>query len=114
MQLMLTSRLAAVMLIGLLLFPGACAAKTPTNAQIKIVMSEEEEDWRPSTVLISTRGTVTWTNSSFNPHYVISGEGLFNQKLSPGESFKYTFTKPGAFTYHDDPYTAVGTIHVQD
>ncbi len=111
-------RTLAVILIGVLLLNGACApaSKVPTTARIKVVLIDGGEEWSPSTVKVSAGGVVTWTNTgnSFS-HALISGEGLFNERLSPGQSFNYTFTHNGTFTYHDDPYTPVGifTIYVE-
>ncbi|MDO8716696.1 MAG: hypothetical protein Q7J73_07830 [Dehalococcoidales bacterium] len=104
-------RIVAVILIGGLLLTGSCtqASKAPKSVLIKLVLVDGGEEWSPSTVSVSAGGVVTWANTgnSFS-HALISGEGLFNQVLSPGQSFNYTFTHNGTFTYHDDPYTPVG------
>ena len=109
-------RIVAVILFGVLLLNGACASsgKAPTAVLIKVVLVDAGEEWFPSTVRVSAGGVVTWTNTgnSFS-HALISGEGLFNEHLSPGQSFNYTFTHNGTFTYHDEPYNSVGTIYVE-
>ncbi len=105
-----------MLLIGGLLLPGACAQKAPKTAQIEIKLEYPAENWRPSVISVAEGGTVTWTNKSNSQHTVVSGEGLFDSvKLEPGESYNYTFTKRGTYTYHDDPYTpiGVGTIYVE-
>ena len=111
------TRIIAITLIGVLLIPGACSTtRPPKTALIQVVLEYPIENWRPSTISVATGGTVTWANKSGSPHTVVSGEGLFdNQKLLPDESFNYTFTKRGTYTYHDDPYTAIGigTIYVE-
>lgn len=108
------TRIIAILLTGTLLITGACAQKAPRTAQIKIELIDATEEWRPSTVSISAGGVVTWTNTGrILQHSVISGEGLFNKNLSPGESFSYTFTRSGTFTYHDEVYISVGTIYVE-
>ncbi|MDO8715985.1 MAG: hypothetical protein Q7J73_04165 [Dehalococcoidales bacterium] len=114
------TRIIGIILIGILLVLGACspARQIPSTAQIKVVDIHDTiiEDWRPSTVVVSVGGVVTWLNTGNIQHAVISGEGLFNQILSPGQSFNYTFTHNGTFTYRDDPsyqYNLVGTINVR-
>lgn len=108
-------RIVTILLIGTLLITGCTRAQsTPSAAKIKIEIIDAAEEWRPSTVTIAAGGIVTWTNtSSVLQHALISGEGLFDKTLSPGESFSYTFNQKGTFTYHDNPYTSVGTIYVQ-
>ena len=114
---MRTIKIIGVILIGLLLITGACspASKAPTTALIKIeiIGTDLVEYWRPSTVAVSICGVVTWLNTGPNQRTVISGEGLFNQILSPGQSFNYTFSHGGTFTFHDDPNIEVDTIIVK-
>lgn len=105
----------AIVLSGILLATGACAPaqKAPSAVLIQVVLEYPIEQWRPSTVAVSVGGTVTWTNKGSSQHAVISGEGLFDQELSPGESFNYTFTKRGTYTYRDDPNPNTGVIYVE-
>jgi plastocyanin len=118
------SRIIGTLVVGVLLVLGGCsptstapASKAPTTALIKVESGDDAvESWRPMTAVVSVGGVVTWLNSGYGNHYVISGEGLFNLSLSPGQSFKYTFTHGGNFTFHDDlknPYSEVGTVMVQ-
>ena len=111
-------RIAAVILIGVLFINGACApaSKAPTAARINVVLIDAGEEWSPSTIRVAAGGIVTWTNTGNSySHALISGEGLFNERISPGQSFNYTFSKRGTYTYHDDPYTPAGifTIYVE-
>lgn len=111
-------RIVTVIMIGVLLLNGACApaSKAPMTARIKVVIVDAGEEWTPSTIKVSVGGVVTWTNTGNTiSHALVSGEGLFNERLSPGQSFNYTFAHKGTFTYHDDPYTpmGVGTIYVE-
>jgi len=101
----------AVILIGVLLVPGACSTtRPPKTALIQIVLEYPLENWRPNTTSVAAGGTVTWINKGNSQHAVVSGEGLFDtHTLWPGESFNYTFTKRGTYTYHDDPFTPIGT-----
>jgi plastocyanin len=53
----------------------------------------------PSQVTITAGTTVKWTNGSSMPHTVTSSSGLFNQHLNVGETFSYTFTTAGSYSY---------------
>ena len=103
-------------LFGLLTFPAACSPPQKAGpAQINIaVFGSVEEDWRPITISVNTGGTVIWSNTGNIRHSVISGEKLWDdQMLDPGDSFNFTFSKPGTFTYNDDGMATVGTIYVK-
>lgn len=104
-------RIIAIILIGVMLIPEACTStKPPKTALIQVILEYPLENWRPSNITVAAGGTVTWANKGNSQHAVVSGEGLFDtQKLWPGESFNYTFTKSGTYTYHDDPVTPIGT-----
>jgi plastocyanin len=72
--------------------------------------------FEPETLTVAPGTTVTWTNTGHNRHSVVSLENLFNSHpectggpLDPiadskcmqvGESFQYTFTEPGLFSYY--------------
>lgn len=111
------ARIIAIVLVGILPGLEACSPvpQIPSTVLIKAVDVHDTvlEDWRPSTIVVSVGGVVTWLNAGNLQHAAISGEGLFNQTLSPGQSFNYTFTHSGNFTYHDDPYNSIGTIIVK-
>lgn len=56
----------------------------------------------PRSPQIQTNDTVTWTNSDTTNHQVISQQGGFaSPVLKPGDSWSYTFSKPGNFSYRD-------------
>ncbi len=111
----------AAAILGLTLVTGACASPKTTNppsaksAQIKIsIIDDYDEQWRPSVVTISAGGTVAWTNNGHLLHSIISDQGVWpNWKLSPGETYSFTFTKTGNFTYHDETDVYTNTIEVQ-
>ena len=110
--------IVSVTIITLLLI-GACAAgrQVTTSARIKIEFGDDAvESWKPSSVVIPKGTAVEFVNTGYNHHALISGEGLFNQNLSPGQSFKYIFPTSGNFTYHDDlsdPYSEINKIIVR-
>lgn len=53
------------------------------------------------TVTIGINNTVLWTNDDTVPHTVTSDNGTFSSgNLNPGDTFLFTFTEPGTYTYH--------------
>jgi len=58
-------------------------------------------------VTIKKGDKVMWTQKDSVPHIVTSDTGLFDSpSLKNGETFEYTFTEAGTFTYHctNHPY----------
>jgi hypothetical protein len=56
--------------------------------------------YQPAALTIEAGQTVTWTNRGFTPHTVTAVGGEFDSgRLNLGESFKVTFSTPGAFAY---------------
>ena len=53
------------------------------------------------TVVIGVNNTVIWTNDDSAEHTVTATNNSFNSGLiEPGQSFTYTFTTPGTYTYY--------------
>ena len=52
------------------------------------------------TIVIGVNNTVVWTNDDNMPHTVTSTNKLFDSgSMNPGDSFSYTFTSPGVYSY---------------
>lgn len=68
----------------------------------------------PQTLHVKVGTTVTWTNMDNVAHTVTSDTGLFNSSLlNHMQSFSYTFTTAGTYTYHCTPHPYMtGTIIV--
>jgi len=63
--------------------------------------------YNPATVTVKVGDTVTWTQMDGSMHTVttVSGPESFDSGLlKQGESFKYTFTKPGTYEYKCTPH----------
>jgi len=55
----------------------------------------------PVALTITTGTTVTWTNNDTVAHNVLSDDGSWgSNSLAKGDSFSFTFTKSGTFSYH--------------
>ncbi|MDO8716235.1 MAG: hypothetical protein Q7J73_05445 [Dehalococcoidales bacterium] len=109
---------------------GACSSTrqtprqtAPPMAATVIILAEPEQrmagfnyegDFRPHTTKVALGAAVTWNNTDNIVHTVVSDDGLFNQRLQPGESFSYTFTQNGSFKYRDVLYGGMdGIIYVE-
>lgn len=68
----------------------------------------------PSQTTVKTGSTITWTNNDDSKHTVTGTwgkSGLFSQDLI----YKYTFTKPGTYTYYCEPHPYMkGTVIVTE
>ncbi len=61
----------------------------------------KDYEFLPAILTVPAGTTVTWTNRDDEPHTVTSSENVF---ASPGldvdETFSYTFSTPGTYTYY--------------
>jgi len=54
----------------------------------------------PNPITVAASTTVRWTNRDDIPHNIVSDDKSFKSKaLDTDETFAYTFTKPGTYTY---------------
>lgn len=55
---------------------------------------------RTVTVVIGVNNTITWVNNDDAPHTVTASDGSFSSgNMNAGQSWSFTFTKPGVYTY---------------
>jgi plastocyanin len=75
----------------------AAEAATMGRASIKIA----NFDFGPAAVTVPTGTSVTWTNNDDDAHSVVADDKAFRSApLDTGESYSFTFTKPGTYGYH--------------
>ena len=68
----------------------------PASAQVKI----DNFSFGPQTLTVPVGTTVTWTNRDDIPHTIVSTDGVFKSKVrDTDETFSFTFTKVGTYTY---------------
>lgn len=91
--------------------PTTAPANTPTtsgNGSAVTITTDSSGSFAfsPSTLTVKVGTTVVWTNMTQAPHTVTSDDGKTfdsgsSNPVSPqGGTFKFTFTKPGTYTYH--------------
>lgn len=87
-----------------------------TTAPVDVAVNIKGFAFSPSTVIIKEGAKVTWTNNDSVSHTVTSdlGKLLDSPTLAPGASFSFTFTKPGAVSYHCTLHPSMkGTIVIE-
>ena len=86
--------LLAVAVPVLVLTPAFAATKTVDIAR---------NGFTPKQVTINLGDTVTWTNKDTTQHQVVADQAKFTSSpmLQAGQTYSFTFTKSGAFPYHD-------------
>ncbi|HVE81061.1 MAG TPA: plastocyanin/azurin family copper-binding protein [Candidatus Dormibacteraeota bacterium] len=73
--------------------------------------------FNPKTITIKKGTLVTWTNQDADLHDVISDQtdGPRSALLGKGESYSFTFTKAGTYTYLCQPHAGMtGTVIVTE
>lgn len=72
------------------------AAPKGTTTRVTI----DNMSFSPAAVSVKPGDTVAWTNRDGQDHTVTAGDGSFDSgNLKPGDTFSYTFTKAGKFSY---------------
>lgn len=106
--------LAATVVVGALTI---LVAAPPAAAQSTTKVTIQNFAFSPNsiTVVIGVNNSVTWTNMDSTAHTVTADGGAFNSgSLSTGQTFSFTFTTAGSYTYHCSihPYMT-GTVIVK-
>ena len=98
------------------------AATGATGAQASNVTIQNFA-FTPQTLTVKAGATVTWTNKDSVPHDVTSADGLSTSAtttslfssgtMSSGQSFSFTFKKPGTYFYECTIHAAEPTMHAK-
>lgn len=115
----LGQRRTADVAVVMLLFAGATwfgwhsSAAAPTAPAVVI----DNFAFGPPTLTVPRGTTVTWTNKDDEPHTVVNADDpkLFKSSaLDTGDTFTFTFSKPGTFKYFCTIHPRMqGTVIVQ-
>ena len=90
----------------------AVMVKITCDVIIEETVSNYNGEYTPRNITVPVGTTVTWNNTDVKEHSVVSDDGLFSANLEVGETFSYTFTKPGIFVYRSDIYALDGKVTV--
>jgi plastocyanin len=91
---------AAPVMLMLLWVPLLAACGGSSTPPPNISVSIKDNSFSPHDLQISAGQTVTWMNNGQAVHTVTADDGSFDSgNLNAGESFQYTFTKPGRYPY---------------
>ena len=83
--------------VGLMAFVALGVARAaPTGAGVNV----DNFSFGPAALTVAAGTTVTWTNNDDIPHTVRAVDGSFHSKpMDTAESYSFTFTKPGVYSY---------------
>jgi plastocyanin len=88
--------LAALSLVALVLFAPTAGAQGKT-----MTVSIKNFAFNPPNTTVTPGTTVTWVNNDQTPHTATANNGAFDSgTLQPGQSYSFTFDKPGTYAYH--------------
>jgi plastocyanin len=94
-------RLSLLPGLGVALAAASLFATRPAAAQTPGAVSIINFAFQPSPIHVAVGSTVQWTNNDPVAHTSTSDNGLWDSTaISPGNSFKFTFTSAGTFAYH--------------
>jgi plastocyanin len=88
---------------------------TPEPAGNKMKIDIKGFAFNPDKVTIKAGTTVIWTNQDSNTHTVTGADGNWGSEyLAQGETFEFTFDKPGTYAYRCNIHRVmVGEIVVE-
>lgn len=88
-----------------------------TTDESSVTVDIKNLEFNPTTLNIKTGTKVTWTNRDNTPHIIKSEfiNLLDSKTLSPGQSFSFTFDKPGFINYSCSLHpTMKGIVIIKD
>jgi amicyanin len=86
--------------------PSTPAATPEKAADAANSVTIENYKFGPATMTVKVGTKVTWTNQDTVKHTVTvdSGDGPKSELFGKGQTFSYTFTKAGSYSYHCEPH----------
>jgi len=72
--------------------------------------------FEPDRITVQAGTTVTWDNTSLSTHTVTAEGGAFDSGSDPakwlqsGQTFSFTFTTPGTYSYYCLPHQQIGMV----
>ena len=92
--------------------PVTATPASATSADDKtVVVQLGEHFFDPSSITVKVGTTVVWRNNGQQTHDIHARDGSFDSPLlNPGNTFTFTFTKPGLYPYYCIPHEGDGMI----
>jgi len=92
--------------------PVTATPASATSADDKtVVVQLGEHFFDPSSITVKVGTTVIWRNNGQQTHDIHARDGSFDSPLlNPGNTFTFTFTKPGLYPYYCIPHEGDGMI----
>ena len=92
--------------------PVTATPASATSADEKtVVVQLGEHFFDPSSITVKVGTTVIWRNNGQQTHDIHARDGSFDSPLlNPGNTFTFTFTKPGLYPYYCIPHEGDGMI----
>lgn len=78
--------------------PTPTATTAPSSGGNSVSIANFAFSPKSLTVKVGTK--VTWTNNDSVAHTVTADGGAFDQRVGPGATFSFTFSKAGTYAYH--------------
>ncbi len=92
----------------------AIASQMPSARCEDIVVTIDNFTFSPAQLTVKTGTTVTWKNQDDIPHTVVSAGKFKSKALDTDDSFSFTFTMTGDYTYFCSLHPHMtGTIKVE-
>ncbi len=96
----LTLGLAALAIVAIMMASRSKSLGATMDDKPAAAVKIDNFVFSPNPVTVPVGSTIRWTNQDDIPHNVVSDDKSFKSKvLDTDETFAYTFTKPGTYTY---------------
>jgi len=103
-------------LVMALIVLSTCLLSSAALAQMGNSVLIQDFAFQPNILTVPAGSAVTWMNNDPVQHEVVSDNGTFDSGiLMPKDSFSYTFSRPGNYSYYDKIYPYMfGQIQVTE
>ena len=96
----LTLGLAALAIVAIMMASRSRSFGATMEDKLATAVKIDNFVFSPNPVTVPVGSAIRWTNQDDIPHNVVSDDKSFKSKvLDTDETFTYTFTKPGTYTY---------------
>jgi plastocyanin len=97
MRLLVLCAITAIIIGVVPAVAGTMSSSSGSATQVTI----DNYAFKPAMITVVPGTKVTWKNMDDDPHTVTADDGSFDSKgLAQGDSFSFTFKKPGTYNYH--------------